>query len=60
MMINPEIFKEYCINRDDFDPEGLFVAIEDFEVVGMAHAGFAEKGRTKKRVSYMCSLSSPT
>ncbi len=44
MTITPQILRSYCINRDDFDPKGLFLAIKNSEVVGMGHAGFAKKG----------------
>lgn len=47
--ITPQILRSYCMNRDDFDPEGLFLAVENNEVVGMGHAGFAKKGSDQDR-----------
>jgi len=42
--VTPQILRSYCIDRDDFDPEGLFLAVENHDIVGMGHAGFARKG----------------
>jgi len=42
--VTPQILRSYCVDGDDFDPEGLFLAVENHEIVGMGHAGFARKG----------------
>jgi ribosomal protein S18 acetylase RimI-like enzyme len=46
-MVTPQILRAYCINRPDFDPEGFFLAVENHEVVGIGHAGFAKKSHDK-------------
>jgi len=48
-MVTPQTLRSYCINREDFDPEGLFLAIDGHEVVGIGHAGFAGKGRDRDK-----------
>lgn len=49
LAVTPKILRSYCIDRNDFDSKGLFLAIENHEVVGMGHAGFAEKGSDKDK-----------
>jgi len=43
-MVTPSIFRAYCIDRPDFDPKGLFLGVDNDEVVAMGHAGFAKRG----------------
>jgi len=49
LAVTPQILRSYCIDRNDFDPKGLLLAMEDHQVLGMGHAGFAEKGSDKEK-----------